>query len=75
MWLEIERKVGQGEEMEWNVHGKSGRVALPRVKEVFAPTATLGAVERVRKAIRPIDGRKSAVDIVVGRDDTMTTDW
>lgn len=42
------------------LHGRSGSVALPRVKVVLAGLAW----ERARKAERAVEGRRSVLDMV-----------
>lgn len=51
-------------EEERRVHGRSGREALPRVKKVLAGAASLETVERPRRVLLAVEGRRSAADIV-----------
>ena len=44
-------------------HGRSGSVALPRVKEVVAGWASLDVVETPRSVLRAAVGRKRADDM------------
>lgn len=46
------------------LHGRSGRVALPRVNGTLAGLAILELVERLRRAERAVDERKSGVDMM-----------
>ena len=45
-------------------HGRSGRVALPRVNELAAG-ASLGAVESARMAREAVEDRRSALDMIL----------
>ena len=47
-----------------DVHGRSGRVTLPRVNWVLAGLATLGMDERLRRVERAVEWRSSVVDIL-----------
>lgn len=46
------------------LHGRSGRVALPRVKVVLLGLAWFGREERIRRAERAEDGRRSVLDML-----------
>ena len=51
--------------MDWGLHGRSGRVALPRVKLTPAKPACLELAEApARRAARAVDVRRSTADIV-----------
>lgn len=51
---------------EWNLHGRSGRVALPRVKVVLAMAARLVAEGALAlRAERMAELRRREVDIVI----------
>lgn len=55
-FLCLPRAGGHGE----GLHGRSGSVALPRVKVVLADLAW----ERARKAERAVEGRRRVLDMV-----------
>ena len=48
----------------YDVHGRSGRVTLPRLNWVLAGLATLEMEERLRMVERAVDWRSSVVDIL-----------
>lgn len=48
---------------ERNLHGRSGRVALPRVNGMLAGLAIFEMVERFRRVERAVDERRSVLDI------------
>ena len=51
--------------LKWyDVHGRSGRVTLPRLNWVLTGLATLETEERFRRVERAVDWRSSVVDIL-----------
>lgn len=46
------------------IHGRSGRVTLLRMKVVLAGLTCLGTEERIRRAERVDDGRRSIEDML-----------
>lgn len=51
--------------LKWDdVHGRSGRVTLPRLNWVLTGLATLETEERFRRVDRAMDWRSSVVDIL-----------
>jgi len=53
-----------GTEMKRSLHGRSGRVALPRVNGTLAGLAIFDMLQRLRRLERAVDERKSVVDIL-----------
>ena len=60
--------------LNWDdVHGRSGRVALPRLNWVLTGLAILETEERFRRVERAADWRSSVVDIL-GQDEGFNLD-
>ncbi len=59
-WLVIAASIDR----EGHPHGRSGRVALPRVNGTLAGLAIFDMVQRLRRVERAVDERNSVVDMM-----------